>query len=121
MEGGKSEKEPLFLLKSLSYKVEFDSAREKAEIYAELEVDSEGTDMLLASIDVDGLELLPSSRIPLSSGLNKLTLPPVRIMRRKLWWPEGSSQGGGSYCIDLKLYRNENQKSVHSREVVVWR
>ena len=107
-------------LKSLSYRVEFDAAREKAEIYAELEVASFGCGLLLASIDVDGLELLPSSRLPLEEGLNKLVLPPVRIMRKRLWWPSGSAEGGGSYCIDLKLYRSENEKKVHSCELSVW-
>jgi len=108
-------------VRALSYRVEFDEAGERAEIHAELEVACSGSGMLLASIDIDGLELLPSSRIPLASGFNKLHLPPVKVMRRRLWWPAGTAEGGGSYRIDLKLYQNENEKSVHSRDVLVWR
>ncbi|HBC85814.1 MAG TPA: hypothetical protein DCZ94_02545 [Lentisphaeria bacterium] len=78
-----------FVLRSSNYKVELSKDFKMAEITAKLEIDAFENTILIASLEVDGMELLPSHRVHLKKGSNTADLRPVKIINPTLWWPNG--------------------------------
>ncbi len=91
-----------FILRSSRYKIDLSDDFKTADITAELEIEAHENTILIASLDVDGMELLPSHRLHLKQGANVISLRPVKIVNPTLWWPNG--HGGQSlYRMTLHL------------------
>ncbi|MFZ2655473.1 MAG: glycoside hydrolase family 2 protein [Victivallales bacterium] len=99
------------VIRNTNYLVELSKDLGMAEITAEIEILAHESTLLIASLEVDGLELLPSHRIRLEKGLNRTSLRPVKIFNPTLWWPNG--HGSHSlYRMTLKLYHAASGETI---------
>ncbi|MFA6569153.1 MAG: glycoside hydrolase family 2 protein [Victivallales bacterium] len=110
-----------FILRDTNYRVELSPDFKEAEITAELEIQADENTVLVASLEVDRMELLPSHRIHLKKGFNKIGLRPVKIMNPLLWWPHGhGSQSLYKMTLHVKQPDNEtvtDEKHIGIRKV----
>ncbi len=81
--------ESQFILTNSNYRIDLSNDYKSAEITAELQFHAYENTILVASLEVDSFELLPSHRIHLKKGFNKIRLRPVKIINPLLWWPQG--------------------------------
>jgi beta-mannosidase len=113
--------ESLFILRNTNYKINLSPDFKEAEITAELEIQAYETTVLIASLDVDRMELLPSHRIYLKKGVNKIELRPVKVINPLLWWPNGhGSQSLYKMTLHLKQPDHETiseEKHIGIRKV----
>lgn len=102
-----------FILRNTNYKVNLSSDFKEAEITAELEIEARENTVLVASLEVDRMELLPSHRIHLKKGPNRIELRPVKIINPILWWPNGH---GSQSLYKMTLHVTQPDNDTVSEE-----
>ncbi len=103
----------------VSYEVDYAPSGEEALITPVLRICSLRTATVCASLKVDGYELLPSARVPLSAGLNVEKLRPVKLVRPKKYWSKTGSEAT-VYRMELELSDGSPKPVQDVRELSVW-
>ncbi|HCE44634.1 MAG TPA: hypothetical protein DET40_13900 [Lentisphaeria bacterium] len=99
------------IIRSTNYLVDLSKDLGTAEITADIEILAHENTVLIASLDVDGMELLPTHRIRLEKGLNKTSLRPIKIFNPILWWPNGHGSHN-LYRMTLKISQSADGKTI---------
>ena len=108
-----------FLPLEVNYSIAINDNTGEAVLTPVIQMLSFGPATLIASLKVDGHELLPSARLPLESGVSEVKLRPVRLMRPRRWWPKGKSPPSSPYRMELLLLQSEGGL-VDVKELDVW-
>ena len=88
-----------------SYAVSGDDREIELQVYIDAECDCSRT--LIASFQVDSMEMIESARIPLAAGKNHVPFQQtVRIVKPLLWQPLGSSGQPSFYHFSVIFHRH---------------
>lgn len=88
-----------------SYAVSGDDHEIELQVYIDAECDRDRT--LIASFQVDSMEMIESARIPLTAGKNHVPFQQtVRIVKPLLWQPRGSSGQPSFYHFSVIFHRH---------------
>ncbi len=105
-----------FILRNTNYRVNLSEDFKESEIIAELEIHAYENTVLVASLEVDRMELLPSHRIHLKKGFNRIELRPVKIINPVLWWPNGHGLQS-LYKMTLHLKQPDNDTVTEVKHI----
>jgi len=94
-----------FLPLEVDYSVAVNDESGEALLTPVLHMLSFGPATALASLKVDGFELLPSARLPLQAGLSEARLKPVKLVRPRQWWSKEASKKSSPYKMELSLFQ----------------
>ncbi len=92
-------------IKKVLYSISLDDSLSRAAITPVIIAESDERATLIASLEVDRMELLPSARLSIEEGLSVHTLRPVAIHRPLLWWPRPCG-GQHLYTMSLRIILN---------------
>lgn len=105
-----------FILRNTNYKVKLSPDYKEAEITADLDIEARENTVLVASLEVDRMELLPSHRVHLKKGFNRIELRPVKIINPILWWPNGHGQQS-LYKMTLHVKQPDNESVTDVKHI----
>ncbi len=91
-----------FVLQDTNYKIELSEDCKEAVITTVIDAYAYENTVLIASLEVDGIELLPSHRVKFEKGFNSVSLRPIKIVNPCLWCPNGNGTPS-LYRMTLKL------------------
>lgn len=106
-------------LRKVEYEVDYNEENRVALITPVIEVMAENEVLMLASLDVDGHELLAPRRIQFSLGLNEIRLRVVKIFNPLNRQPRAVEHRNHAYRMALKLSTIGNEQKLHTLDLIV--
>jgi hypothetical protein len=107
------------VLREVNYEIDYNEHSRVALITPIINAMAENEIIILASLDVDGHELLAQRRITLKAGINEIRLSQVKIINPLNRQPLALAHRDHAYRMALKLATIGNERKLHASDLVI--